>query len=229
MSALLRKTRHMPVWLQFAAVLLLAGSSSGCMNYLIAAAYFLGGPPTVEPDFDKVTHKSMTDKDVTVAVVCMAPKEVKYNFDDIDKMLATYTTWRLHAKKVKMLRQDVVQDWLDKHDDWDKPEEIGAALQATYVIVIDLQSYSLYAEHSSNLYQGRAECIVSVVEMDKAKENGERIYEKEIVSRYPLAAPRPTSEVEYDTFRKEYLSRLSDEIGRLFYEYENLEDISAAT
>lgn len=229
MSALVRSTRRLPVWLQLVAVLFLAGSMSGCMSYLIAAAYFIGGPPMVEPDFDKVTHKSMTDKDITVAVLCMAPKEIKYNFDDIDKMLGTYVTYRLHAKKIKMFRQDVVQAWLDKHDDWDKPEEIGAALEANYVIVVDLHSYTLYAENSSNLYQGRAECIVSVVEMNKEDKSGEVIYTKEINSRYPLAVPRPTSETEYDTFRKEYLSRLSDEIGRLFYEYEDLEDISSAT
>jgi hypothetical protein len=219
--------RRLPAWVQLFAVLLVSASSSGCLNYLMAVAYFIGGPPTVEPDFDVVTHKSMTDKDVTVAVVCFAPDNVKYEFDNIDRDIAKYVTYRLHAKHVKVINPDVIRDWLDKHNDWDKPEEIGVALGVTYVIFIDLHSYTLFAEHSVNLFQGRSECMVSVVEMDE-DETGERIYNKEIISKYPLAAPRPTTETEYDTFKKEYLSRLSDEIGRLFYEYENMEDISAA-
>jgi hypothetical protein len=214
--------------LQMIATLLFTSSLCGCLNNIIAAAYFLGGRPTVEPEFDKVTHKSMTDKDVTVAVICFAGDEIRYNFDNIHRDIAKYVTWRLHAKHVKVFNPDVVNDWLDKHNDWDKPEEIGAALDATYVIQIDMHSYTLYAENSSNLYQGRAECFVSVVEMAEDG-TGEKIFTKELVSKYPLAVPRPTTETEYDTFRKEYLARLSDEIGRLFYEYENLEDIGAAT
>jgi len=198
------------------------------MNYMILAAYLIGGPPTVEPDFDVATKKSMTDEGVTVAIVCMAPKEIKYDFDNIDKELAKYLSFRLHSKKIKVFNPDVVQAWLDKHDDWDKPEEIGAALNATYVIEVNLHSYTLYAEHSTNLYQGRSESLINVVEMDQDG-SGERIYTKEVISKYPLAVPRPTSETDYDTFRREYLSRLSDEIGRLFYEYQNLEDIGAAT
>ena len=145
---------------------------------------------TPGPDFEKTTQKSMTDKGVTVAVICTAPKSVKYEFDNIDREIAKYVTYRLHAKEIKVFNPDVVRDWLDKHDDWDKPEEIGAALHATYVIFVDLHSYSLYPEHSMNLYQGRSECLVSVVEMRKDG-TGERIYTKEINSKYPLATPPP--------------------------------------
>ena len=119
---------------------------------------------------------------------------------------------------------DRVRAWLDKNDDWDKPEEIGEAFNAKYVIFIDLHKYNLYEKHSSTLYRGRAEAIVSVVEMDD-NGDGQRIYDKEVTSKYPLAAPRPTSEVTYSTFRRQFLSRLSEDIGRLFYEWYNGSDL----
>ena len=54
----------------------------------------------------------------------------------------------------------------------------------------------------------------------------EKIYTKELTSRFPLEVPRPMSEVSYNLFRQQYLSRLSEEIGRLFYEYANGDDIT---
>jgi hypothetical protein len=190
---------------------------SGC-NYLILAGYLIGGPPSIEPDFDKMTNKSMTDLDVTVAVVCYAPTELKWDFDQIDNELAKYISFQLRDHKIQVISPDYVRAWLDENPDWDKPEEIGAHFNTTYVIYIDLHEYSLYEENSANLYRGRAEGLISVYEMDDDG-NGERIYSKEIISKYPRLAPRSTSEVTHTNFKRQYLSRLSDEIGRLFYEY----------
>jgi len=199
---------------------------SGC-NYVVMLGYLIGGPPSIEPDFDLMTKKSLTDKDKTVAVVCYAPTELKWDFDEVDLEIAKHVANRLFLHKVKVVDPDRVRDWLDKHEDWDKPEEIGAAFQTSYVIYIDLHKYSLYEENSANLYRGRAEALVSVFEMDESGE-GEKIYTKEITSAYPLAAPRSTSEVTYARFKKEYLSRLSEEIGRLFYEHYNGDDMADA-
>ncbi|WP_298866458.1 hypothetical protein [uncultured Gimesia sp.] len=202
---------------KLALVLVLCTTMSGC-NYFILLGYLIGGPPSIEPDFDAQTQKSMTDKDITVAIVCYAPLELQYNFDGIHNDLARYTTFRLHEHNVKVINPDRIRAWLDENPDWDKPEEIGEAFDVSYVIHIELHEYSLYEENSSDLYRGRAEGMVTVYEMDEDGE-GEKLYSKEITSFYPLRAPRATSEVTFSKFKKEYLSRLSDEIGRLFYEY----------
>lgn len=208
------------------AALTVGMAASGC-NYVVMLGYLIGGPPSIEPDFDIMTKASMTDKDVTVAVVCYAPTELKWDFDEVDLEIAKYVTNRLFLHKIKVVDPDRIRDWIDKHEDWDKPEEIGAAFKTKYVIYIDMHKYSLYEENSANLYRGRAEALVSVIEMDNDG-NGEKIYTKEITSAYPLAAPRATSEVTYGRFKKEYLSRLSEEIGRLFYEHYNGDDMADA-
>jgi hypothetical protein len=215
-------------WFRWAAVLLLAAPAIGCMNEMVMLAYLIGGPPSIEPDFDAQTNKSMTAKDVTVAVVCYAPTEVRFDFADIDKELGTYVAHRLHQHHVQVVSPDRIHAWLDENPDWDKAEEIGQAFEAAYVVYIDLENYSLYEKNSANLYRGRSEAIVSVFEMD-ADGHGEKIYSKEVHSEFPLHAPRSTSEVTYQTFKRQYLSRLSEEIGRLFYEHYFGDNISDGT
>lgn len=211
-----------------AALLLLPVTLTGCLKPLIMLGYLIGGPPSIEPDFDIMAKKSMTQKDVTVAVVCYAPLEVKYDFSAIDAELAKYVTYRLVQHKVKVVNPDQVRAWLDENTDWDEPSEIGKALNVKYVVYIDLESFNLWEEHSNNLLRGRAEGLVSVFEID-ADGEGEKIYTKEITSKFPLAAPRQSTEVPYATFKQQYLTRLSEEIGRLFYEHYNGDDISDAT
>lgn len=199
-------------------------SASGC-NYLILVGYLIGGPPSIQPDFDKLTKESLTDKGVKVAVVCFAPDEIRLNFIDVDKDIAKFVAHRLFQNKIDVIQPDRVQEWLDKHDDWDKPDEIGEATGATHVIFVDVHKYNLFEENSHELFRGRAEVLVSVFKMQKGDQS-EKIYTKEITSLYPLSAPRATEELSYDRFRRQYLGRLSDEVGRLFYEYFNGDDIA---
>jgi len=199
-------------------------SASGC-NYFILLGYLIGGPPSIQPDFDKLTKESLTDKGVKVAVVCFAPDEVRLNFIDVDKDIAKFVAHRLFQKQIKVIQPDRVQDWLDRHDDWDKPDEIGEATGATHVIFVDVHKYNLFEENSHDLFRGRAEVLVSVFKMQKG-DQAEKIYTKEITSLYPLSAPRATTELSYDRFRRQYLGRLSEEIGRLFYEYFNGDDMA---
>ena len=199
---------------------------SGC-NYVIAIAYLLHGPPSIEPDFEKTVGESMTDYDTTVAVVCYAPTEVKWDFEAIDSEIAEYVAKQMFMHQIRVIDPDRIRDWLDKHSDWDKPEEIGAAFHATHVVYIDLQSYHLYEKNSTQLFRGRAEAMVTVWKMDD--DEGEKIYSKEITSLYPLKIARSVYETSYYRFKKEYLLRLSEEIGRLFYPYYNGDDIKDAT
>jgi hypothetical protein len=188
--------------------------------------YLLGGPPSVEPQFDKETKECMTDKDVRVAVVCFAPKDIKYNFESIDYELAQYVAFQLHAHKIKVVPPDMVKGWLEENKDWDKPEEIGAYFKTTYVIYIDLNEFSLYEEGSPNLYRGRAEGIVSVWKMDD-DDHAEKIFNAEKTSKFPMHQPIPSGDKTYSTFKSEYLTRLSEEIGRFFYEYYTADEIAS--
>lgn len=206
------------------SLLLTAG---GC-NYLILLGYLIGGPPAIAPDYETQTGKSLTDKDVVVAVACFAPKEVQYSFSHVDRELQKLVAQRLHMHKIKVINPDAVRRWLDENPHWDEPSEIGRGVQATHVVYIDLTNYTLFEENSHELYRGRAEGVVSVYEVGEDGD-GEATYTKDILSKYPLLdAPRSTSDSSKVGFQTEYLHRLSEEVGRLFYEHYNGDDISDA-
>lgn len=207
-------------------VLALCCTLTGC-NVGILLGYLIGGPPSIEPDFDVMTTQSMSEKDVTVCVVAFAPTELKWDFPKIDHELARYVAFRLVEHDIKVVNPDQVKAWLDANPDWDKAEEIGKALDCTYVIYIDMNDFSLYEENSTTLYRGRSECYISTFEMDE-EGYGEKIYSKEVNSKYPIRAPRATTEMSLDTFKREYLARLSKEIGWLFFERYNGDNIPDA-
>jgi len=194
-------------------VALMAIACSGC-NAVILAGYLIGGPPTIKPEFMVQTNMSLKDDDKTVAVVCYAPKELKFDVDDVDAQLALHVAHRLNSHDIKVLNPQRVQKWLDNNDDWYSPSEVGEALEADWVVYIDMREYTLYEKGSTNLYRGRTTAMVQVVDMS----DGEVVFDKELVSVYPLRAPKPTGEISRERFKALYLSRLSEEIGQLFYE-----------
>lgn len=219
----LRNTARLAAWLLFAGMLF---SSSGC-SYLLFLGYLIGGPPSISPDFDEQTKESLTDKDVTVAIVCYAPTDIRYSFEDIDHEVAKFVSFRLHQHKIKVISPDRVRAWLDENREWDKPAEIGEFFDATYVVYIDLNEFSLYEDDSANLYRGRAEAVVNVWKMDESGD-AEKIYETEKISKFPTHQPIAASDEQYGHFKARYLARLSDEIGRLFYEYYAFDEIGEA-
>jgi hypothetical protein len=217
---------------RFAALLIalpLLFCGTGC-NIVLLLGYLIGGPPSIEPDFEIKTKESLKGKKKTVLVLCYAPTELKWDNEAVDYDLSKHVAYQLNANKIRVIDPDRVQAWLDKNPNWDKPSQVGAAFGVDYVIYVDLNNYTLFEEHSANLYRGQADCIVSVIKMDEVDEKerldedvmrtreGESVYSKNIQSRYPEATPVSVDQFSYANFRKMYLTRLSGQIGQLFYE-----------
>ncbi|MBD3672799.1 MAG: hypothetical protein HUJ26_04670 [Planctomycetaceae bacterium] len=200
---------------------------TGC-NYGVILGYMIGGPPSIEPDFAAQTGKDMKDYGVTVAVVCTAPPSLKWSYDEIDNLVAEAITMQLAQKKIKVIYPDQVRAWLDKNPDWASASEIGEYFDVTYVIHVDMTDYSLYEQNSHTLYRGNSRCEVNVWDM-AADDEAEIIYSKEISSKYPLTVPRSSQESSLEQFKKEYLFRLSYDIGKHFFEYYASDDISDRT
>ncbi|MGB0738735.1 MAG: hypothetical protein ACPGXX_01605 [Planctomycetaceae bacterium] len=212
----LRTDRGFGVIRVLLAIVLLV-SVPGC-NYIMILGYLLGGPPQEQPLFERDTGKSLTDRDVRVAVMCYAPDELKYNFIDLDHIIASRVTHQLANRKIEVIPYDDVQNWLTQNPDWNHPQDLGADFDVSFVICIDVSNFSLYERNGNTLFRGRCDAMVRVYEMDTPGE-GRQIFNYEIESLYPTEVPRSAEEVSFDSFRVEYVFRLSDEIGRLFYPY----------
>lgn len=202
---------------------------AGC-SQVVLLGLLLGGPPSIAPKFDVETNRSMTDKGVTVAVVCYVPKARLWEFPGIDREIAKHVCHRLKDHKIQVIRPELVQAWLDENPNWDRPEEIGKAFDTTYVIYLDVLDFSLYERGRSDLYRGRSEVTIRVTAMDPhRKGEGEEIYNDSLISAWPLEIPRHAQDITYERFKLGYLARLSEEIGRHFYEHYTGDDIADAT
>ncbi|MEO2018908.1 MAG: hypothetical protein ABGZ53_31560 [Fuerstiella sp.] len=199
----------------------------GC-NYFILLGYLIGGPPQLQPLFEKETNKSFTDRNIRVAVVCYAPDDLTKFHDNIDQMLALRLATMLHAHQIEIISPDVIQAWMVNNPDWDTAAEVGAEFDVNYVVYVDITDFALYERDSTSLFRGRCEALVSVYEMN-TDGSGRRIFNRDVQSVFPTEVPRSASEVSYETFRNEYFFRLADEIGRLFYPYGHGDDIVNAT
>lgn len=204
------------------ALLICMSILPGCTQ-IVTLGYLIGGPPSIEPDFDAKTNISLNKKKRKVLVLCYAPKEVKWDFDSVDRELGRQIAHRLNNNHITVISPDAVHAWLDEHDDWDKPDEIGHDLQADYVIFIEISEFGLYEQGSSDLYRGHSESLITVYEMENGE--GNEIYTKEYVSKFPTLQPVSAADQSYYDFKNHYLSRLSDEIGRHFYEHYAGDDI----
>lgn len=207
-----QRTRHFQ-W-SLAALALLLPLSSGCSQFVLLGL-LLGGPPLIEPDFEKQTGQSMLEDDPIVAVVCWAPLHIQYDHPNIQNDLARYVSTTLFGHGIRMTEPTVIQSWMDEHPNWDEVSEIGRVFQADYVIEIEIAGFSLYEENSVELLRGRSEAYVTVVEMLQDG-SGDRIYETEIDFVFPTEFPRSTADNPYMQFKMEYLTALSEKIGWLF-------------
>jgi hypothetical protein len=191
-------------------------TASGCAQFTLLG-YLLGGPPSIEPDFDKETGKGLDNPEYNIAVICFAPTEMMLDHPKVDMEVASTVAYRLRQNEIPAMVPDKVHAWLDQHRDWDHAEEVGAALKATHVIEIELAEFDLFEENSTQLYRGRTEAYINVYEMDESGA-GERIYSKELDFMFPTEVPRSSYDQPLTNFKMEYLSRLSEKIGYLFYE-----------
>jgi len=220
--------RLLRVSIHTTAAVLVVVSLTGCLKQILFLGLLIHGPPSIEPDFESRTGKSMTAKGVTVAVLCEAPLELQHDFGNLDREIAKYLTFRLREHQVVAVHHERVQAWLDEHPDWDSPSELGEALGVTYVIHIEIERHSLFEKNNQNLLRGRTEGLLSVHEMSQGG-GGKRIYTRDIRARHPRLAPRSTYNTTLSNFKREYLSRLSDQLGWFFYEHHHGDDIPDAT
>lgn len=220
--------RLLRILIHTTAAVLVVVSLTGCLKQILFLGLLIHGPPSIEPDFEAQTGKSMTTKGVTVAVLCEAPLELQHDFGKIDRELAKYLTFRLREHQVLAGHHEKVLAWLDEHPDWDSPSELGEALGVNYVIHIEIEQHSLFEKNNQNLLRGRTEGLLSVYEMSDSG-GGKRIYTRDIRVRHPRLAPRSTYNTTLPNFKREYLSRLSDQLGWYFYEHHHGDDIPDAT
>jgi hypothetical protein len=127
-----------------------------------------------------------------------------------------------NKEKVKILPASQVKGFQDKHPDWREwaPREIGKALNADYVLILEINSMSLYEKGSYNrLYRGQTEIALTVTDLSKPA-GEDRKWDHIYTTTYPAA--RGPIEVEGSSvllFRSLFLTHVAKELSRFFTAY----------
>ncbi|MFZ5830040.1 MAG: hypothetical protein ACOY3P_08130 [Planctomycetota bacterium] len=204
-------TRRALITLALAAVML---GTTGCRTIMTTMAYLIVGP-TVEADYQGLEKK-------TVLVVVRPSAHVDWGYTSVDKELAREIAMllRTNVRKIKVVDHQKVANWLDENQ-WNEYTEVGEALKADMVLGIDLLEFGLY--QGQTLYQGQASCNLTVYDME---EDGAVVFEKALPrTLYPPNTGIPAAEMPESQFRRRFISKLADQIGRHFYRHDPHADI----
>lgn len=202
----------------------LAAGSSGC-KLLMASIWLLDGPHKVDADFKTYTKRSMAEKGKKVVILCSAPDQVG-DSSPLEIDLLTEVSRRMQNHGINVADPNEVAGWLDDNPDELTEQDlvaVGRKFGATYVVHIDLDSFSYKSDSSPGLFQGESQAHISVLALPDGKNSGRNfklIYHKEFSSTYPVHQPMSAEQISAATFRKKYIDRMSDELSRLFYDHQ---------
>ncbi len=201
--------------------------ASGCSLFVMAGKMLIGDP-VVKSEFTRRTRVDLTKADKEVVVLCTVPEMMRSQHSAIDRDLVDAVLRRFRIKDIKYVPSREVDRWLSSVGGvWSSPQEIAEHFDSNYIIHIDLESVSYMEENSPNMYRGNCQGNVYVYEIREieTQRNAFLVFEHEFKSVYPQLYPVSADSTSLRTFQERYVTRISDELARLFYDSKPGDDV----
>ena len=203
--------RPMVTSLSLLLVVLSLVPSTGCLHLLLASSIYLWqGGHVVPAECDALVEKR-------VVVVCRPPASSDFSHAGASRQMNRAITGllRQNVKKVEMVDPREVDTWLDESDTGDYLD-LGRAVKADIVLVVDLEHFDLYK--GNTLYQGNADVSLLVYDMEQG---GELIWDRQLGQiLFPHNAPIPSADKSQDQFQREFVGILASRIAVYFYKHD---------
>jgi hypothetical protein len=205
-----------------AALLMLACLiTSGC-SLGVMAGKMLFGDPLITCEFTERTKIDLSKEKKKVLVVCSTPESIRSDYPSLNYDLLEQITYGLRRHEIEVMDTGEVATWLDDNGGvWNDVDELAENFDADYIIHVDIDEFDYREPNSPNLLRGKAFGTVSayqVKELDGLKRARE-VFVSEYTSEYPNHMPVSIESESPTVFRKKYLDRIADQIGRFFYNY----------
>jgi hypothetical protein len=140
-----------------------------------------------------------------VVVVANAVPSAMGEHLSIDREIAreVSTIFREKIKKIDVVENEKVWDWVEAHPKWTDPEELAKAFEADVVVVLEIEAFRLQNPGDLNVLQGTSKTHIVATEMaypknskgkpikDKPKEP-KTIYDEYADTEFPVNGPIPT-------------------------------------
>jgi hypothetical protein len=213
----------------------LAATLPGC-QIIIGTLMTLQGRPKTTCEFTRMTHgKSLAEKGKKVIVLSCSSAGAQSEEPSLDLDIIAEVSRRLQIENVDVVDPHKVGTWIDDNGgikESTKLDPIGIKFNADYIILFNFSNFGYLEPNSQNLYRGHASYKVVVVEMVKNERSpggkqARMLYSHAFESKYPLNRPVAVEEVGTpELFKSRYKARLSQELARLFVDYETSEEIN---
>ncbi len=213
--------------LAVALLMLVCLAVSGC-SLGVMAGKMLFGDPLITCEFTSRTKIDLSKDKKKVLVVCSTPESIRSDYPSLNYDLLEQITYGLHRHEIEVMDTGEVATWLDDNGGvWNDVDELAENFDADFIIHVDIDEFDYREPNSPNLLRGKAFGTVSAYEV-KEMDGGKRaleVFTSEYTSEYPSHMPVSIESESPTVFRKKYLDRIADQIGRFFYNYRAGADI----
>lgn len=196
---------------------------AGCSLVISGIRSFMGDPQ-LESSFKRQTHVDLAGQGKRVAVLCEVPYAISGHYPSLGQDVVTGVTRDLKREGIRVVDENRVLDWLDTHGFPEGRDEIAAtdfAKKADYVILIELQEFTHRADNSPDMFQGKVVGIVHGYKIADAHErrSAYEVFTSEFRLVHPTYTPMEASQTKGDTFLRNFIARLTRQLGELFYDH----------
>lgn len=229
--------KNRPGWslLRFLGLITLTASlllpSAGC-QIVIGVLQIFKGFPKDDADLKKQTGRSLDEKGKKVAILAYSESAARSEHPSLDLDIISELTRRFRVQNIDVIDSHKINRWLDDNggiSDETDLSEIGPKFGADFIVLIRFDEFGFRENNSPQLYRGHSRGSVVVVELKEAAVGGKKlakqIYHRPFESRYPVHQPIPAGQEKLAVFKQRYLTRLSEELARLFYDHRPGDDL----
>ena len=200
-------------FLRAASALVILAALPGCT--LVQTALIVIKGTDVPAEFKELVGKR-------VAVVCR-PNDT-FQFDSItgakELSIGVAALLRKNVKKIDVVDHRKISDWTDRND-WEDFTEIGEAVDADYVLAVDLDRFSL--QNGATLLQGHADVKLAVYDMN---DEGKVVFERSWPDFSFPTNGLPIQGISERVFRQRFVEVLATKIATQFYKHDGYYDFA---
>jgi hypothetical protein len=186
---------------------------TGCAGALAQVLYMVNGGHKLPAKYDGL-------EDQKVALVVRSLDAMSGAAPECDLMADRLTLFlKENVDDIKFVPRSEIDSWMERSDGTQEYVDIGAAVEAEKVLVVEMSNYAL--NEDATLFKGRADIDVMVYDV-KSKEE---VFRQEMLDfSYPKNSGQPCTETTVARFELKFLTFTAGKISRLFYSYNIEED-----
>ena len=195
---------------------------AGCTQMLAGTSRLLWGEPKLPAEFTTLTKVDLSKGLKKVLVICSTPEAIDTDVSTLRLDIVDGVTRQMELNGVKVIKPDLVADWMDSHGSGSMdPQEIAQEFETDYIAWIDVQSFDLREPNSPKLLRGHTSGYIRVfkVEGEGEQRRALKVYQREFALTYPQHQPISEQGKSSIVFHKEYVLRVCSLLAERFYDH----------